>query len=289
MQTHAKAMVFVHGLVSCGVQGLKDLCPNDVPDPIYRYEHDTFRPIDENARELADLISSRIDTPQLAIVGHSRGGLVARAAAARLSSTYPGKIQIHTFGTPHLGTPLAAIGGRLLNVLFKLGEDFAGAIPMLFPLTKAYGYLWDSPDLPPGIDALREDSPSLGMLNTIGDRCPIRVWAGDFDVHSTESGFGVGIEGLLAGALSDRAHDLVVPTASALAGGIAEPLLNCSHVHYFQQPTVQTALRAFFAPVTPAAQGVRAISSGDDVDGRVEDRGTFLIIGGVRVSKRKTA
>ena len=75
------------------------------------------------------------------------------------------------------------------------------------------------------------------MLNTTGDRCTARAWTGDFDVHSTESGFGVGIEGLLTGTLSDRAHDLVMPTASALAGGIG-----------------------------PAARGVRAISFDDDVD-----------------------
>jgi len=92
-----------------------------------------------------------------------------------------------------LGTPLAAMGGRLMNVLFHLGEDFAGAIPLVSPLTKAFGYLYDAPGLPPGIDAMREDSAALSTLNTIGDRSPVRSWGGAFDILTAPSGFGVGV------------------------------------------------------------------------------------------------
>ena len=53
--SHPRAMVFVHGTASCAAQGLK-VSPPAFGDagPIYRYEHDTFRPIEENAVELAD-------------------------------------------------------------------------------------------------------------------------------------------------------------------------------------------------------------------------------------------
>lgn len=274
------AVVFVHGTVSCGVQGLKDLWQS-VPRPsrpIYRYEHDTFQPIEANARELAQLVTERLDAPRVLLAGHSRGGLVARMAAARLVGSLPAAVEVYTFGTPHMGTPLAAIGGRLMNVLFKLGEDFAGAIPLVSPLTKAYGYLYDAPGLPPGIDALREDSSVLDTMNTIGDRCSVRSWGSSFDFHKAPSGFGVGVEGALAGALADRTHDLVVPTASALSVGTPEPVLGCSHVHYFSQPPVRQAILNYCGSAVPSAPaaGSGAVGRGDG----------YIIVGGVRVARR---
>ena len=279
--SHPHAIVFVHGTVSCGVQGLKDLLPalGDTV-PIYRYEHDTFRPIEENAVELADWIRDRIDTPRLLIVGHSRGGLVARTAAGRLANAYQGQVEIYTFGTPHRGTPLVTAGGRLLNLLFKLGEDALGAIPIVSPLSKAYGYLVDSPALPPGIQAMAEDAPGIGTLNAIGDRYPLRSWGSSFDIHRQPSGFGVAIEGVLAGALADRTHDLVVPTTSALAAGTAQPLLDCSHVRYFAQNAVQQALAGFFsAAAVPPPVPPPAIVVGDD----------YVVIAGVRVMRRQNS
>jgi pimeloyl-ACP methyl ester carboxylesterase len=286
--THTRAMVFVHGTVSCGAQGLKDLFPAfDNLGPIYRYEHDTFRPIEENAVELADWIRDRIDTQRLLIVGHSRGGLVARTAAARLANGYPGQVEICTFGTPHRGTPLVAAGGRLLNLLFKLGEDVLDAIPIVSPLSKAYGYLVDSPVLPPGIQAMAEEASGLGTLNAIGDRYPLRSWGSTFDINRQPSGFGVAIEGVLAGALSDRTHDLVVPTASALAAGATQSVLDCSHVHYFAQNAVQQALAAFFTPpAVPAGVPVPAAAAAPGPQIIVAD--DYVVIAGVRVARRQT-
>jgi hypothetical protein len=51
------ALVFVHGTVSCGIQNLKDLYPAHIRIPTFRFEHDTFRPLQENGVELAELIS----------------------------------------------------------------------------------------------------------------------------------------------------------------------------------------------------------------------------------------
>ena len=65
------------------------------------------------------------------------------------------------------GTPLVAAGGQLLNLLFKLGEDTLGALPVVSPLSKAYGYLVDSPALPPGIQAMAEDAAGIGTLNAM--------------------------------------------------------------------------------------------------------------------------
>ena len=113
------AVVFVHGVVSCGIWGLKDLYQSarTIPQNIFRYEHDTFRRLDENASELAELIHNRIRTKRLLIAAHSRGGLVARFALANLLQRgFGGQTEVFTFGTPHLGTPLVEVGGKALNL-----------------------------------------------------------------------------------------------------------------------------------------------------------------------------
>jgi pimeloyl-ACP methyl ester carboxylesterase len=162
---HDQAMVFVHGTLSCGMVSLKDLFGlavegYSVAGPVYRYEHDTFLPLKANADELADWIEHKLRIGRrLVIAAHSRGGLVAVAAAARLmKNRYPAEIVVRTFGTPFRGTPLVAIGKKALTVLAKLGEDIATAVPvpMLSALAKGFFYLFDSPTLPPGIMAMQE-------------------------------------------------------------------------------------------------------------------------------------
>jgi hypothetical protein len=254
------ALVFVHGMVSCGIQGLKDLYPlgSAIPRNIFRFEHDTFRRLDENASELADLIHSRIHTKRLLIAAHSRGGLVARLALANLLQRgFDGQIEVFTFGTPHLGTPLVELGGKALNLIYKLGEDFVGAIPSVMPLTKAYSYLIDAPILPPGIDVMRENSDFMGMLRLLGSSDRIRSYGSQFDIESaTPSGFGVIVEGALLGAFGKGSHDLLVPTESALGFGIPQRALTCSHVHYFQQPTVQSAITQYCPKPTASPEYV---------------------------------
>ena len=212
---HPSVQVFIHGTVSCGIQGLKDLYPDSVhpiPYPTYRYEHDTFCSLDENATELAELISNRIRAQRILVVGHSRGGLVARLAVHKLlRQGQSGEIEIATFGTPHLGTPLVHIGGRALNLLFKLGEDIVGSLPGLSPLVKAYSYLMDAPTLPRGIDAMREDSDLMDLLRDHDDPSRLRSYGSNFDITTAPSGFAVVVEGALLGMFRERFHDLVVP------------------------------------------------------------------------------
>jgi hypothetical protein len=275
---HDCAIVSVHGTVSCCIQNLKDLYPN-VLLPVYRYEHDTFRPLQENGNELADLISSRLHTKSLLMVAHSRGGLVARFALDKLTrNAYSGHVQLYTFGTPHLGTPLAAMGGKALNMFFKLGEDFLGSIPVMTPLTKAYSYLVDSPKLPVGIDTMREDSEGLAILNEYGDPRHVTSWGSRFDVNAEPSGFGVAVEGVLMGALSGVPNDLVVPTYSALAFGAQSPVLSCSHCNYFKDPGVHGAIQSFCPP-----QGAPVIPVSG---GRMENVVDYVVIGGIRIPVR---
>jgi pimeloyl-ACP methyl ester carboxylesterase len=247
IRNHADAIVFVHGTVSSSIQSLKDLCANRVSaTPIYRFEHDTFRPIHENANQLARLIGTSVRAHRILLVGHSRGGLVARIAVARLrADKYPGEIYLQTFGTPHEGTPLADVGGQFLNLVLRLGCDVIGSVAALFPAVAAYSYLIDCPTLPLGIEVMRQASPVLGALNAASDASNTRCWSSRFDIDKGPSGFGAFVTGGLGGMMSGIDHDLVVPTASALAFGTPEqPLLACSHVNYFSQPAVKQGIEA---------------------------------------------
>jgi pimeloyl-ACP methyl ester carboxylesterase len=251
-----QAMVFVHGTASCGLQGLKDLfaAPALPPYQVRRFEHDTFSTIIDNAADLVRLIKTSVRVDKLLLVAHSRGGLVARLALDDLiRDGYPAVIALETFGSPHAGTPLARMGGRLLSQLYKIGEwGLNIAVPVLSPLTWAHSFLFDAPDLPPGISIMAEGEPALHLLNRYGHSTSVTCWGSDFDIDGPASGFGIEIEGMLRGAMYDIENDLVVPTSSALAFGTAAPRLACSHVQYFSQPQVQVALRDYFNPVVPA-------------------------------------
>jgi hypothetical protein len=104
-------VVWVHGTASCGLEGIKDL-PVLPQIPMYRFEHDTFHEIIENAEELALRINN-LGYPRTHILAHSRGGLVARLCQQMLSNRYGKQSSVATFGTPHRGTPMAdgAAGG----------------------------------------------------------------------------------------------------------------------------------------------------------------------------------
>ena len=293
-QAHDVAVVFVHGTVSCGIQGLKDLYPTltNAPAmqlPIFRYEHDTFLSLADNATELASLIADRLRLNQLYLVAHSRGGLVGRLAARELElNGYRATISISTFGTPHQGTPLVALGTKAVNMLYKAGEEIVGSIPVLSTLTKAYSFVYEAPCLPKGIEAMGESSGECATLRFVGDPSKVQAWGSDFDVATAPSGFGAVVEGGLLGAFKDNHHDLVVPSASALGFGIKNPLLRCSHVHYFSDALVQGAIRGLYSPPSsPVAQPQPVPEPSSSR--RVETTEDYVIVDGVSVPRRKTA
>jgi pimeloyl-ACP methyl ester carboxylesterase len=254
---HPSAMVFVHGTASCGLLGLKDLFGPSVdghapPGPVYRFEHDTFLPVVDNSRELAALLLERVHAERLLLVAHSRGGLVAADAAQLLQSGgYRGAISVQTFGTPFAGTPLVAIGKRALNLMMKLGEEIATnvPVPMMSPLAKALFYVLESPTLPPGIMAMKEDAESLPFLQRAANAAALTSWGSDFDIRRGSAGFGTLGDAALLGALQGQAHDMVVPVRSAQAGGTpAAATLACAHGHYFREKLVRDAIDGWLTP-----------------------------------------
>ena len=87
--------VFVHGtLATClpAVTQIGDLAAT----PLYRFEHDTMRPIAESVEQLVTELQ-RVGTRRVQLLGHSRGGLVATLAGAQ----FPATAGVLTFGTPH--------------------------------------------------------------------------------------------------------------------------------------------------------------------------------------------
>ncbi len=101
--------------------------------PLY-LRYNTGRHISENGKALAELISEALDAypvpvEEIALVGHSMGGLVARSAAhyAR-EHDHPWVDRLRhvaCIGSPHLGAPLEKAVNVFTNVLRKV--DAAGA------------------------------------------------------------------------------------------------------------------------------------------------------------------
>jgi pimeloyl-ACP methyl ester carboxylesterase len=78
--------------------------------------YNTGRHISENGRELADLLEALaanwpVEVEQVALVGHSMGGLVARSAchqAVERGDAWVGQVRhVVSLGSPHMGAPLA--------------------------------------------------------------------------------------------------------------------------------------------------------------------------------------
>ncbi|KQY63655.1 MULTISPECIES: lipase family alpha/beta hydrolase [unclassified Nocardioides] len=120
----------------------------------------TGRPIRENGIEVAALLRDLttgwpVEVSQIALVGHSMGGLVARAACAVAiddDRPWTGLISdVITLGSPHAGAPLAIAVGHGSRLLAHLPE------------TSAFGRILDhrSVGIEDLVDGLGHDVPPL--------------------------------------------------------------------------------------------------------------------------------
>jgi pimeloyl-ACP methyl ester carboxylesterase len=124
-QATPRLVVFVHGLMEeehgwrLGVrQGRLDYGTRLSQElgftPVY-VRYNSGRHISENGRSLADLLESivaawPVEVEQIALVGHSMGGLVSRSACFRASTEEAAWVQnvryVISLGSPHMGAPL---------------------------------------------------------------------------------------------------------------------------------------------------------------------------------------
>ena len=99
--------VFIHGLgeteFAWGREPYGDRLPGWTP--LY-LRYNTGRSVAENGASLAELLRD-VDAREIALIGHSMGGLVARAACHH-GGDWTSRVRVTiSLGTPHLGAPLA--------------------------------------------------------------------------------------------------------------------------------------------------------------------------------------
>ena len=233
--------IWVHGTLSCGLEGLKDL-PILPQIPIYRFEHDTFLDIGENASQLCGLVR-QLGYKRIYLLAHSRGGLVARYTQQMLSHpSYPVTIKVMTFGTPHQGTPIADAAAGGLAIFMRAGDYLMNGIPYSSILRRTAG-MFVGFELPPGIAAMRPASEIVRMSSDLL-RHPFMSWAGIFHDGGPSVGYGFDVDNVAQGVFGPSVdHDLVVPTLSAL-GGNTQTQISCGHSDYFKSSPVRQAIAA---------------------------------------------
>ena len=235
--------IIVHGTTSCSLPIASSISTLTARRTLLRFEHDTFLSIADNAMELHDLVIQTTATDVL-FVCHSRGGLVARRAAQLLhQARWPGQLAVETFGTPHLGTPLASLRSRVLGLIFLAGAVKHGGAGFTDPATATFQMLLRTAETPEGIGDMRPEGTPLRLLNQNPEPYAISSWGGVFN-QDRPNGFGPALRGRWGnGAFRGEPNDLVVPFDSATGRGVRQPGLQCTHYEYFTQTAVQASLR----------------------------------------------
>jgi pimeloyl-ACP methyl ester carboxylesterase len=120
--------VFVHGLFETehawgfgGGPRYGDRLPGWTP--VY-VRYNTGRPIAENGRELAERLDE-LDADEIALIGHSMGGLVARSACHHGGDWTRLVSHVVCLGSPHTGAPLESAVHYAAEVLGVMPESRA--------------------------------------------------------------------------------------------------------------------------------------------------------------------
>ncbi|WP_395703947.1 hypothetical protein [Aquabacterium sp.] len=235
----------------------------------WRFEHDAWLAVEHNAEHLAAAIERQLlgtrrgdaHPGRLVLLGHSRGGLVARALLARWGERWAARgwrVDVLTLGTPHLGDDIAAglPGWRLMLAaplaLLRGPVQNAADRARMAELLRLERWWALAP--PPGLRA--PATPPAAPL-------PRGLWLwGSAWGPVADAGPGPGpqvmtIDGPDAGVPGDG----LVPLASALAGrrpldpsatwpdeGVrAFEAPPCGHTAYLAQPAVRSALQRCLA------------------------------------------
>lgn len=219
----SEIVVYVHGTLATCLPALAT-AGQFAQLPLFRFEHDTMRPIAENAEHLAEALVAAGE-PEVRFVGHSRGGLVSLLAG----SMYPKTNMVTTFGTPHAGTPLAAAMDGLLSygvVALGIGTGtvIAGGL-----FAAIVGSVIPGGRIPDGWADMQPHSSFVRMLPHL-NLPAVTAYGGVFDA-AVDLGHGplLGIEA--ARQFFGDPNDLVVPLASSCPPHFASFKLD--QVHHF--------------------------------------------------------
>lgn len=249
--------VAVHGTMACGIplaQRLKELRWND-SEVLTRFEHDTWLPVSENAKELSGaIVDSGVE--RVTFVAHSRGGLVALLAMTLLRREHPTVVtNLVSLGTPFAGTPvIKSAKGGVLGTVSLMGALQPFGRGSIDPVTRLSGLVIGG-QLPRGLlDMNEEESELIAYLAEA-------VKGLGLDVHAFGGRMTPGMGGdsfavkLIAG-FTDRAfrgadntaledNDYVVSTNSALryTPGTEGEVVVSDHFSYMSVPRVEEFLR----------------------------------------------
>jgi pimeloyl-ACP methyl ester carboxylesterase len=235
--------VSIHGTMASAMPLAEEMRKAIRPGiPVVRFEHDTWAPIARNAEDLAVEIR-RIGARHVLLVGHSRGGLVARHAAAELARTGVA-VEVMTLGTPYRGTPMVgAVRGGLIGTRVLLGalRTAAGGL-VVDPTTRLLGLLLR--DMPRGLAAMEPGSDYLqgAALSTV--RVGTRI-GGRVDPAGVTDSYGIQfLAGLAHPAFWSDPNDLVVSAVSACDQDPAAPAAvhACDQFSYLVEPSVTSTI-----------------------------------------------
>lgn len=129
----SRAVVFLHGLFETefawGAQGgYGSRLERDLGWTAVQVRYNSGRHISENGVSLSDLLEALtaqwpVPVEELALVGHSMGGLVARSAG-HAGRDWPDRVtHVVSLGTPHSGAPLAGAVHTAAAMLDRLPES----------------------------------------------------------------------------------------------------------------------------------------------------------------------
>ncbi len=236
---------------------------------VWAYDHHTVSVAPRaNARDLLRLVAEAGAGPLVVdVIGHSRGGLVARELAERTRDTPLSVRSLILAGTPNEGTPLADTKGmvaglnRFGNLLALAPDpvsDIAGAVVAI--VTQVLG---DAVGELPGLTAMAPPAknPSyLGELNALGPAADVtyHLVAGDYQPRADGSRLGKAFAGWAADTLlKDDTNDLVVPASSALGGdrivaGDGTTVSGVAHTGFWRSSAVAAHLQDWLlgGPIT---------------------------------------
>lgn len=231
--TVGNLVVAVHGTMSTAVPLAEAARAAIEPrTPVVRFEHDTWRPIFENAGELAAEVS-RLGARDVLFIAHSRGGLVARHAEALLRRSGT-RTAVLSLGTPFLGTPIIdGVQKGLIGVRTLLGGlRLATASDIVDAPTRLLGWMLKG-DLPAGLAAMRPGSEYLRTTDAFPRHRATR-YAGRVVPPYSGDAYGVGfLSGFATAAFGKDDNDLVVAASSAIGDApTGARIVDCDHFSY---------------------------------------------------------
>lgn len=104
----------------------------------------TFSELGQEVGNVVEWIRGRHGVKVLILVGHSRGGLAARAYLQSLDQRLPFRTGLVTIGTPHLGSPFGRVRAWLVAFGKKVSDEHCTFLPeskIRFAFAPSTGYL----------------------------------------------------------------------------------------------------------------------------------------------------